>query len=96
MTTFTSIGIVTFTASNSLLCCSHGMEDCLDLYKCLCLSSMANWTDWNRHVVLPPEVAKLLPKSRLLSEVRYLFFVVFNLCLLILLQREVLSSCFVL
>lgn len=24
---------------------------------------------WYRHVVLPPEVAKLLPKNRLLSEV---------------------------
>ncbi|KAL0537832.1 hypothetical protein IC582_026821 [Cucumis melo] len=44
-----------------------------------------------RHVVLPPEVAKLLPKNRLLSEVSDFVFLVSNLCVSILIRTEVFS-----
>ena len=38
---------------------------------CSPLTSRSSSTALNRHVVLPPDIAKLLPKGRLLSEVRF-------------------------
>lgn len=52
------------------------LEDYLSVFDSL--SSMVNEIDWYRHVVLPPDVAKLLPKNRLLSEVSNLVFVILN------------------